>query len=199
MAIKVKPIEIKKLQFGIVGISPLIQHKWSEKGLEMLRMTAQERKKQPKGKRDPQTEAQAAMYVTENGEPGIPILAFKSALISAAHKDLGLEKTLVRKSMFFPCADVNKVVPMDTDEPICREDFVRIGQKQTDLRYRPEFKEWRVRIVCEIDAQALTEQDVVNLVNRAGFGVGIGEWRPENGGEYGRFAIDTNVPMEIIQ
>ena len=199
MAIKIQPVQTKRMSFGIVGTSPLIQHAWSEKGLGMMRMTAAERRKVPKVKRDPQTEANDAMYRTDDGNPGVPILALKAAIIAAAHKDLGVEKTLIKKSLFFPCEDANKCVPLIADEPICREDIVRVGVGQTDLRYRPEFAEWRVRVECEYDSGALSEQDIINLVNRAGFGVGLGEWRPEKGGEFGRFQIDTTVPVEVSE
>jgi hypothetical protein len=197
--LKVTPVRVAKLRFGIRGTSPLIQHNWSEKGLRQMRLTAAERRKQPKVARNPEEEAEAATYKTEDGRLGVPILAIKSAIITAAHKDLGIEKTLVKKSLFFPCDDANKCVPLTSEEPpICREDIVRVGANQTDLRYRPEYAEWRLTVECEVDTEALSQQDVVNLVNRAGFGVGIGEWRPEKGGEYGRFEIDTNVAMEVV-
>jgi len=196
--LKVQPIKTKRIRFGVVGTSPLIQHAWSDKGLDMMRKTPGERRKTPKVGRDPEGEANAAMYLTDDGGYGVPIMAFKSALIGAAHKDIGLEKTLVRKSLFFVCTDSNGIIPMIADDPICREDIVRVGMGQTDLRYRPEFRGWKFVVTCDVDSDALTEADVINLVNRAGFGVGIGEWRPEKGGEYGRFAIDTTVPMEIL-
>jgi len=198
MAITLKPIVPIKISFWIKGTSPLIQHAWSKKALATLRMTAAERKKQPKVKRDPETEGEAAAYKTEEGEYGIPLTAFKSALIGAAHKDFGLEKTLLRKAFFIPCEDSGGVVPLESDEPIIREDIVRVGANQTDLRYRPEFRNWRVNIVAEIDSELLTMEDVANLVNRAGFSVGIGEWRPEKGGEFGRFEIDTSEPMQEV-
>lgn len=198
MAIEIKPIVASKISFWIRGTSPLIQHAWSEKGLGMMRMTATERKKVPKVKRDPDAEASACCYRTDAGEIGIPLTAFKASLIGAAHKDFGLEKTLLRKAFFIPTTDSNRVVPMESDDYIIREDIVRVGANQTDLRYRPEFRNWRVRIVAEIDAGLLTPTDIVTLVNRAGFSVGIGEWRPEKGGEYGRFEIDDSEPMEEL-
>jgi len=200
MSIQLKPIVPKTISFWIRGTAPLIQHAWSEKALRMLRMTAAERKKQPKVARNPEEEALAAMYVTDDGEPGLPMLAFKSALISAAHKDLGIEKTLVRKSLFLPAASysANLIAPLVADAPEIREDIVRVGANQTDMRYRPEFKNWAVRVIVEIDSDMLNEQDVVNLVNRAGFSVGVGEWRPEKGGEFGRFEFDTSHPIREL-
>ena len=84
------------------------------------------------------------------------------------------------------------------DDPVIREDIVRVGNGKTDLRYRPEFASWRINVIVEIDSDLLNEQDIVNLVNRAGFSVGIGEWRPEKGGEFGRFEIDTSEPIRYI-
>jgi len=196
MAIELKPIKKATITFWIKGTAPMIQHAWGEKGLTMMRMTTAERRKVKKVARDPEAEAQSAIYRTEGGEYGIPAMAFKSAVISAAHKDIGIEKTLIRKSLFVLCDDKNMVLPMETDEPIVREDIVRVGMSQTDLRYRPEFRAWRVKVTVEVNADALTAKDVVNLVNIAGFGVGIGEWRPEKGGDYGRFVVDESEPVE---
>lgn len=200
MALQLKPIEPKTIAFWIKGMSPLIQHAWSEKGLRQMRMTATERKKLPKVARNPEEEAFSAMYRLGNDAPAFPMLAFKASLIAAAHKDLGIEKTLVRKSLFLPSDAYapGLLAPLVADAPAIREDIVRIGTGQTDLRYRPEFDKWRVRVVLQIDSDLLNEQDIVNLVNRAGFSVGIGEWRPERGGEYGRFRFDTAEPLEEV-
>ena len=72
-------------------------------------------------------------------------------------------------------------------EPSMREDMVRVGMGTADLRYRPEFKSWSISLPIEYNADAITLEQIVNLVNLAGFGVGIGEWRPERDGQYGMF------------
>jgi len=194
--VQLRPIAPLFIELWIKGISPLIQHAWSEKGLAQMRKTAAERKKTPKVPRDPESEFKNATHRTDEGGYGIPILAFKAALISAAHKDYGLEKTTVRKALFVPCSDSGMIVPMECAEPIMREDIVRIGMNQTDLRYRPEFTTWRVHIRAQVDKELLSTGDVVNLVGRAGFSIGIGEWRPEKGGENGRFELDLTEPIK---
>ena len=189
-------IKPERISFWIKGTSPMIQHAWSEKAKAQLRMTAAERKKQPKVARDPEQDAANATYTTADGEPGVPLLAFKAAIITAAHKDYGIEKTTVRKALFVPCSDPNNVIPMEYESMRVREDIVRVGMAQTDLRYRPEFTGWRVKVSAQIDSSLLTVQNVIDLTNRAGFSVGIGEWRPEKGGEFGRFEVDTSQPIE---
>jgi hypothetical protein len=200
MEVKLKPIVPKKISFWISGTSPMIQHAWAEKGLKQMRMTASERKKVPKVGRDPEIEANDAMYKLKDGSPACPMLAIKASLIGAAHKDLGIEKTLVRKALFLPSPEYEPglLSPLYFDSLEIREDIVRIGQGQTDLRYRPEFTGWRVNVILEVDTDLINEQDIVNLVNRAGFSVGVGEWRPEKGGEYGRFEFDTTQGIKEI-
>lgn len=196
MAIQLKAIQSKQLTFTISGISPLIQHSWSEKSLRQMREKQNGRKTKNRDARDPESEAIEATYFTDNGAYGIPAMAFKSALISAAHKDIGIEKTLLRKALFIKCDDSNGVLPMQCSEPVVREDCVRVGAGSADLRYRPEFREWSVAIPITFDSELLRVEDVINLVDRAGFGCGIGEWRPERGGEFGRFKVDTSVPAQ---
>ncbi len=194
--IKLKPISKRRMTFGIRGTSPLIMHQWSEKAKREMRDKQQEGKKtKTREKRVPAEEARAATYVTKDGDIGIPGMAFKSALVSAAHKDIGIEKTLVRKALFLVTDDPNKVLPISGSEPTVREDMVRVGMGSADLRYRPEFVEWTCKIELEVDSELLQRDDVLALVDRAGFGVGICEWRPEKGGEFGRFEIDPDVPV----
>ena len=196
---KLNPIKREIVQLTIKGTSSYISHAWSEKALGMIRDKQAGKKTKTRDARDPEAEVQAAAYYTEDGEFGIPAMAIKTAMITAAHKDLGIEKTLVKKALFLRCSDPNLVLPMTFGKMVAREDKVRVGQGSADLRYRPEFRNWSVTITFEFDAELLTQHDLVNLVNRAGFGVGIGEWRPEKGGEFGRFEIvDTAAALKAV-
>lgn len=195
LQIKLKPISTMTFGLRIVGTSPLIQHCWSEKAKREIREKQAGKKSKNREARDPEKEGREAAYYTADGKYGVPCMAIKAAIISAAHKDIGLEKTAVRKSLFMKCDDPNGVLPMDCDEPEFREDCVRIGQGGTDLRYRPYFFRWSVDISVTIDREWMQLDDLLNLIDRAGFGVGIGEWRPEKGGEFGRFEVDRSFPV----
>lgn len=188
MAVKIKPISEASAMLHIEGLTPLIQHKWSEKAKQKMRDKHGGKKTRDRAARDPEKEARDATYFTVDGKYGIPVKALKASIISAAHKDLGVEKTLVRKALFIPCDDPNEVLEMECDTPVLREDWARVGQT-TDLRYRPEFRKWGLSFRVDYDADLLGIDDIVNLVSRAGFGVGLNEWRPEKGGENGRFRL----------
>ncbi len=197
MKVQLPPIKRRLITFTIIGTSPLIQHKWSEKAKKQIRDKQAGKKTKVRVARKPKQEYLDATYFTEDGQYGIPAMSFKTALITAAHKDIGIEKTLVKKALFLHCGDKNMVVPMTCSDPIMREDTVRVGMSSADLRYRPEFREWSVELTMEFDAEMLRVEDIVNLIDRAGFGVGLNEMRPEKGGEYGRFCIDRSSPVEV--
>jgi hypothetical protein len=183
----------------IRGVSPFIQHKWSEKAVQMMKDKHAGVRVKNREIRDPEQEFRDAAYVCEDGRFGFPAGGIKACLIGAAHKDIGLEKTLLRKSLFIlPDDPINNLIALETDDPLMREDIVRIGMGSTDLRYRPEFRNWSMVLNFEFDAQALTQNTILNLIQRAGFGVGLGEWRPEKGGEYGRFEVDTSFSTVIM-
>jgi hypothetical protein len=197
MSIELKSIEYKNVKFQIFGISCLVMHQWSEKARRELREKHAGKKTKTREKRDVDAEAQAATYKTKDGDPGIPAIAFKSSLITAAHKDLGIEKTLVRKAIFTGCADPQQVLPIGYSNMEIREDLVRVGAGAPDLRYRPYFHDWTCDISLEFEPSLIRLEDLVKLVDRAGLTVGIGEWRPEKGGEYGRFRINHEVPIDV--
>lgn len=210
--VELKPINRRLVTVRLVGVSPLITHKWSEKAKRQIREKQQEGKKtKARDLREPEQEAKDATYWCDEERtiPGVPAVAIKAAVIEAAHNDLGFPKTLLRKSMFIYPMGREVIIPLESTngskspkskavnapEGECTEDVVRVGQGSTDLRYRPYFFDWAITTQWEVDADLLQVQDLITLLDRAGFGVGICEWRPEKGGEYGRFLVDDKFKV----
>jgi len=73
-----------------------------------------------------------------------------------------------------------------------REDMVRIAMGTADIRYRGEFKQWKVRLLVRYNASVLSPAQIYNLFNLAGFGVGVGEGRPEKNGSWGMFHVEAS-------
>jgi len=199
---ELKPINRRYVTVRIIGISPLIQHKWSEKAKIMMRDKQQKGKKtKVRDLREPEEEGKAAGYYTPDGEPGLLAVAIKASIITAAHQDLGFAKTLIRKALFIHPMGREVVIPMEMPtgkgkvKQCIEEDMVRVGAGSADLRYRPYYYEWAAITKWEIDSDLLQVNDLLTLIDRAGFGVGIHEWRPEKDGEYGRFMIDPKFDV----
>ncbi len=79
-----------------------------------------------------------------------------------------------------------------------REDVVTVGRGGTDLRYRPEFREWSAQLEVTYVTSALTRDSVLSLLDAGGMGVGVGEWRPERDGDFGTYRIDETKAIEVI-
>jgi len=199
---ELKQINRRIVTVRIIGISPLIQHKWAEKAKEMMRDKQQKGKKtRTRDLRHPEEEGKNAGYYTSDGKPGLLAVSIKAAVITAAHQDLGFAKTLIRKSLFIHPMGRDVVIPLEMPsgkgkvKQVIEEDMVRVGAGSADLRYRPYYYDWAATTQWEIDSDLLQVSDLLTLLDRAGFGVGIHEWRPENGGDFGRFKIDENFKV----
>ena len=70
-----------------------------------------------------------------------------------------------------------------------REDAVTIGINTRGLAYRPEYEEWQVRVIVEFNPRLISEEQLLALIDQAGWGVGVCEGRPERSSAlgWGRF------------
>ena len=123
----------------------------------------------------------------ENGVFGIPSIALKSAFVRAA-TDVGQKMTDMRRLMHV-MGDLCKI----DGKPVLVEDMVTVGRGAADLRYRAYFMEWSSTIRIEFNSSLINEENILNLINTAGYGVGIGDWRPEKNGQNGRFTLNGEV------
>jgi hypothetical protein len=197
--IRLDPIRVRKGQVTIRSRegSIMVQHKWDTKMMDKIREKKVEgRKTKERAPCDPDRECEAATYRLKDGRYALPVVQVKNAMISAAHRDIGFDKTLVRKGIFF-VGEEGIFVPLITAGAKMREDPVRVPAKtgNADLRYRPMYETWSARLRFEYDAAILTIDDIVSLLDRAGFGIGVGEWRPEKNGDWGRFEV---IPTSIL-
>ncbi|WP_298165121.1 hypothetical protein [Novosphingobium sp.] len=183
--IELPALKIEQITLMLIGDSPLIVHAWSEKAKRQ--MLDKQMKKASKGKeaKDPEADYEACFYRTETGAYGFPAIGVKAAMVSAA-RYVDAKMTVLRGA-FHIDAEMLTVI----GEPSPREDMVRVGMGTADIRYRPEFPDWRIPVTIKFNASAISPEQIANLLNVAGFGVGIGEWRPERNGSYGRFHVGS--------
>lgn len=188
--VAIKAIAVEKITVRIVGKTPLVTHQFPKKGLRQIRDKKMGVKTKTREKCDPEEECRQATYFLSDGTYGFPAPTIRKAIVAAAHRDIGIEKTVVRKGLFV-LADESFLCRIECESgPKMREDVVRVGMGSADLRYRPEFFPWAIQFTIEYDTDWLTAETIVNLIERAGFGIGIGEWRPQCDGELGRFAVE---------
>lgn len=215
--VTIKPVQMKTVEITIAGDSPLIMHAWSEKAKRMM-LEAQQGKAKGKAKviRNPVDEFIQSMYWLE-GKPtypdnateeeceaafieavgsgakfGFPCTAIKQAANSAAYRMGWVKNQAGLRGAYFLSGSFGDMVEIKSDTPIMREDMVKIGMGTADLRYRGEFRNWSATFSMTYNVNGeFTLQNLVNIINAGGTSCGIGEWRPEKDGDFGRFHVMT--------
>jgi hypothetical protein len=190
-------VGIKKISLILQGMpgSRLVIHAFAEKAKQEMRDKHLKKATKAKEARDPEAEFKAARYIDEKGRECAPITAIKKAIISAATAFDDITKVGLRQALFVSPEDTpGDYVPIETTDGkpaigIMREDAVTIGMNTRGLTYRPEYKEWQLRITIEFNPRIVSEEQLLALVDQAGWGVGICEGRPERSSAlgWGRF------------
>ncbi len=200
-AIELPPLALETVEIPLIGTAPLIVHAWSEKALRA--MADKQQKKATKGReaKDPAADFRGSLYWlsepsedVEGGRFGFPAVAFKSAAVTACTSTGAITKVAARQAFHV----VGEMVEIIGPPPAMREDVTRVGMGVADLRYRGQFDPWGVRVRVEINTAVISAEQVVNLFALAGFAVGVGEWRPERDGGYGRFRVASAGELEAL-
>ncbi len=184
--LEIPKIELAHFQIKLVGDSSLIMHKWSEKAKKQMLDKQMKVAKTGRDAKDPEKDFQECIYYTKEGDYGFPSVAFKNASVSACRFTDGTKMTVARGAFHVE----GEFVKID-GEPVPREDMVRVGMGTADIRYRAEFPNWTATVFVTYNKHAMSMEQIINLFNLAGFGVGVGEWRPEKNGQFGRFHVAT--------
>lgn len=177
----------------VVGTAPLIVHNWSEKARKEM-LDKQMGKKVVKQRKDPQSDYEASMYRFEDGRHGFPIMGFKAATVKGGGRIFGkaVKMTELRQNFTFIADGIDaagmQLVTIKSDEPVLREDMVRVGMGTADIRYRAEYRNWSALLKIQFVPDLIDLQSVVALVD-AGGTCGVGEWRPEKNGSFGTYEV----------
>jgi hypothetical protein len=191
-------VGIKTVEVTVRGRpgSPLVIHAFAEKAKQEIRDKQQKKAKKAKEERNPETEFLAARYVDEKGRECAPVTALKKSFITAATAFDDLTKVGLRQALFVDsvASPGSPLVPIELHDGTLavgemREDAVTIGINTRGLTYRPCYPEWQLRIRVEYNARIVSTEQLLALIDQAGWGVGICEGRPERSSAlgWGRF------------
>lgn len=217
VVVQIAKLEKKTIHIKLIGDTPLIMHAWSEKPKKMM-LDAQQGKKKGKVKeyRNPVREFIDSMYWLEgypelsenateeecekafedaikNGAKfGFPANAFKMAGNSAAYRAGLVKNQMGLRAAYFITPNIGEFVEIHSDPPVMREDMVTLNGSSADLRYRGEFQNWW----CEFDVTYSPQfgfdlNSIISVIDMGGMACGVGEWRVEKDGDFGRYHVET--------
>ena len=215
--IQIPPIKVAYIDVPIGGTEVIGVHQWSDKARKEMRDKQMQRPQEGKKEvRNPFRDFLASMYMDPpmgglaNFERGMkmtddefrrtyiipgphvnyyfPLIGFKKAIVSACRQLDGVSMTFARGAIHI-IGDKNDLVQI-YGVPYMMEHMVRLPSSgSADLRYRGFFPNWCAKLRIKYIASNVSAAQVVNLVNLAGFSVGVGEWRPEKDGFCGTFEV----------
>lgn len=188
--IQLEAINLQEITIPVVGTTPLLMDKMPEATIiGILEKQTGISKGNKKAKRDIHKEVGEAVHVTNRGQVGFPASGFKRGMMEATSfvGDKMFSKKLVSGS-------VRIINSEDGLIPIIfkKRDTLKhvIGH---NMKFTPQFHGWSCELRILYDANNISAQDIVTLVNYAGFYSGIGAWRPKcrdgGSGEYGAYSV----------
>lgn len=144
----------------------------------------------------PKEEAEQGVYSDNNGDFYLPADAFRISLLSAAKgRRIGkFAAASILAGSVFPVGETCTLWNPKTNKPIKKYDKIytcrAVVQRQGVLRSRPQIDAWWCELELEIDMDFVPEPEmIVGLYNIAGRIIGVGDFRPEKKGRFGRYRV----------
>jgi hypothetical protein len=197
----ISPPRLLTAAVHIRGVSPYVQHAFSQKAQQQMEETqragTQARSRKNRAARDFEAGYLAAQHRSEDGWLGIPAPAFRNAMIDACRL-VGFKMTHAKLTIFIvadgiDALDSTPLVRITQGEPEIHKGWGRNANGGADLRWRPMWRAWEAMPLLRWDADQFSSDDVLNLLARAGLQVGVGEGRPSspnsNGLGWGLFEL----------
>ena len=180
--------KIKTATFEIVGVAPLVIHRFSAKTKNEMKMKMETGKaassKKNREAKNTDDIYQEARYISKEGWDGFHAGAIRAALISACRL-VGFKMTLAKLSVFVEADGWDAQEPQIPliriyGKPQKQEDIARVETGQPYVTVRAAFYDWSAKVKIRFDADQFTVDDIYNLLYRVGSQVGIGEGRPDS-------------------
>jgi hypothetical protein len=155
--------------------------------------------------RSPEAEAEAGLYASEDGKLYVKFDAIRTCALHAARRIKGgktvrlLAGSLLNANLEEPCW----LYDPETIRPLTRADYVVdlqpvvVGRGRV-MRARPKIIKWATEAEFILDSLLARPEDLKQaLLDALAWGgryCGIGDYRPEKGGPFGRFRIEVLPP-----
>lgn len=210
VVIKLTPPKFDAVEFEITGRTDLLNGALPEKISNPVK-TENRRKKPVKGNlpmpedevepTDPEdVQFQKSLYHLPDGTFGFPTSAIQAACSTYIQRFEPINPKYARdsKPVFYGATFMadEMVQIICSNPPYKRHDIARNSRgKRIDV-YRGAFKNWKLRFVMQYNPNVITLSRLVNALNAAGQMVGIGPWRPECAGRFGRFTVTKITKLE---
>jgi hypothetical protein len=182
---KLYALSIAHLVVTVEGTSPLLVNRFPEEALAEIERAQQGAAKAKKPPRDPEREWRNSRYLDQLGRDCLPATCFKESMVRAVSFVDGMPMTEARGAFFVD----GDLLPLRASEPYCHKARVVLSGKTTTIAYRACYEQWETDLAISYQEGVVTAEQIINIIELAGFAVGVGAWRPQCRGQFGRYTI----------
>lgn len=198
-----------RLEFTLAGVSPLLMHNGAA-GLDTRSALSREiaaiaakrggNRTDVDDKRLRELECQRSLYLGADGKPTLPEAALRAVIEASARKTKHgsqVREGLMIESIRFRY-DVDRYGE-DVEKLSTTAQFVApvVVGRQRILRTRAKFDcPWSIVGIADVDPEQVDKGKLTAWLATGGRRVGLGDWRPQKSGHYGRFDVEkvTELP-----
>jgi len=178
-------LKIGKVVVTVVGTSPLLVNRFPETAIDAIEAAQTGTARTKKAPRNPEKEFANTRYLDQHGRDCLPAVAFKESMVRAVSYIDGMPMTEARGAFFID----GDLIPLRCSEPYCQRSRVVLNRKTTSIAYRACYETWEADLSISYQENVITVEQIINILELAGFAVGVGAWRPSCKGQFGRFQI----------
>jgi hypothetical protein len=180
-----------EIKVTISGIAPLIMNRFTEASEISVSSGTRVSIRSKNG--TAREEAEPKCYKDDKGNLFIPGANIFAALVAAGtfHKT-GKSKLTTMRTSLIPAgiAVLEMVCPLNTSEwEVDSRSVVIPSTGGRVMCHRPRVDEWSTSFTLDIDTEMFNDKTVRLLVDDAGKKLGLGDYRPQRKGPFGRFVV----------
>lgn len=188
--IKLKKLEIGRIKVKIIGDSPYLPEPMDMAVLEKYNKI-KSKQSYTKDAISEEKKVKAKFYYTEDNKLGIPSRAFYNSMIRASSYLFDIKQGGMRniKEGVTIRGDILPI-KFKTQKVITHWGRTS-GMKGSPRKImRNAFYDWSVEVIIEYNKNNLSAEQIINVLNWAGFHIGVGGFRKEKTGNFGAFHIE---------
>ncbi len=146
-------------------------------------------------------ECQTSLWLDAREAPTIPPGAIRRMIENAARKTKqggDVREGLIVTAVKF---DYDRKTLGETLEELGRNAQHTVGvvvQRARILRTRAKFDEWSATFVVDVEPELVDKQKLGAWLEVGSRRVGLGDWRPEKSGHYGRFVVESVKEIDAM-
>jgi hypothetical protein len=196
--VEISAILTQSITFNILGLTPLILNRQSEKAKRQLLLPALPTNKAQRTqtlKHDPIEEFRASPYISKRDPTAPTWLHLPSGMFKKCIAQAALDIPGASKAQIGRLVSLQSTVIHVWGIPHMKADMVRQAgiAKTPDVRFRACLPEWATTVTYTYIPSIISPNSIANLVMAAGVICGIGDYRVEKGaGDFGQFRIATD-------